>query len=60
MLVPHVYASQESHTRTSLVVQGLRLCLPMQGLRVWSLVRQPRSRIAENENVKQAVLEQIQ
>ena len=29
--------------RTSLVVQGLRICLPMLETRVYSLVREPRS-----------------
>ena len=40
---------------TFLAVQKLRLCLPMQGLRVWSLVRKPRSHAlqAKSQNRKQ-------
>ena len=33
-------SSKLKHPRTSLVVQWLRICLPMQGTWVWSLVRE--------------------
>ena len=43
--------------RTSLVVQWLRLHLPIQGVRVWSLVRELRSHMPrghkKNQNIKQ-------
>ena len=38
---------------TSLVVQWLRLCLPMQGLRVESLVGEPRSHIPPGQKTPQ-------
>ena len=32
---------------TSLAIQWLKLCLPMQGIRLWSLVEELRSQMAE-------------
>ena len=44
----HVFSSQslkagEIKAKTSFVVQGLRICLAMQGMKVLSLVRELRS-----------------
>ena len=48
-----VYFKEES-VGTSLVVQWFRLCLPMQGVRVQSLVRGLRSHMlaAKTQNIK--------
>ena len=47
---------------TSLVVQWLRLCLPMQGLQVWSLIRELRSHSSRGQkttkNETKAILQQ--
>ena len=37
---------------TSLVVQWLRLCLPLQGVRVWSLLRELRSHMSHGQKTK--------
>ena len=47
---------RQSHVGTSLVVQWLKLCLPMQGVRVGSLVEELGSHMPsakKNQNIKQ-------
>ena len=36
---------------TSLVVQQLKICLPMQGTWVWSLVKEPRSHMLQGNEI---------
>ena len=46
---PSLPVVKKSPVGTSLVVQWLRLCLPMQGTPVWSLVREVRSHVPQGQ-----------
>ena len=47
-----IFNTMKYKMRTSLVVQWLRLCLPMYGASVWSLVREQRSHMPWREAKK--------
>ena len=49
------FLSQETHHRTSLVVQSLRLQLPMQRVWVWALIGELRSNMAHGQKKLQNI-----
>ena len=57
------HTNERKSRGTSLAVHWLRLCLPVQGLQVWSLVGELRSHMSWGQKTKQkpeAILKQIQ
>ena len=51
-LASHISVSKTDEVGTSLAVQWLRLCLPMQGVRVRSLVGELRSHMPRDQKTK--------
>ena len=51
------HVTKQSHVGTSLVVPWLRICIPMQGTQVQTLIRELRSQCHEATNTRVLQLE---